>query len=93
MAIDINRDVDKLRGELDQMRRDIRTMSRAFRDMGVEKSHEALEHAERFGRKAQKRALEAERRMGHEIEERPFLSVLAAFGAGFLIAKLLNGGR
>lgn len=93
MAIDISPDVSKLRHELDEMRRDIKTMSRAMRDLGAEKGQEAYAHAEKFGRKAHKHAVEAERMVGHEIEERPFLSVLAAFGAGFLVAKLLGSGR
>jgi len=93
MAIEISRDVDRLRSEIDEMRKDLKTLTRAMRDLGEEKGKEALEHVERLRRQATKHAARAEERLERGIEERPFISVLAAFGAGFLVAKLLDMGR
>lgn len=93
MAIDISRDVDRLRGEMDEIRKDLKTVTRAVRDIGAEKGQEAIEKAEYFGRRARKRARRTEARIEREIEDRPIVSVLAAFSVGFLLAKLLDWGR
>ena len=52
--------------------------------------HDALERAERFGRHARKRVRRAEKQFSRNVEERPFIALLAAIGIGFLIAKLLD---
>jgi len=93
MAIEISRDVDRLRSEIDEMRKDLKTLTRTLRETGAEKGKEALEHVEHLRRRAQKGAARAEQRIERSIEERPFVSVVAAFGAGFLLAKLLDAGR
>jgi ElaB/YqjD/DUF883 family membrane-anchored ribosome-binding protein len=93
MAIDMVPDMDRLRGEIDEMRKDLKTLTRTMRDLGAEKGHEALERAEYYGKRARKHAAKTEARIEREIEERPIVSVLAAFGAGFLIAKLFDSGR
>jgi len=93
MAIEISRDVDRLRSEIDEMRKDLKTLTRAMRETGAEKGKEALEHVEHLRRQATRHAARAEQRLERGIEERPFVSVLAAFGAGFLIAKLMDMGR
>lgn len=93
MAIDISRDVDRLRGEIDEMRKDLKTLTRAMRDTGVEKGKEALDQVEYLRKRARKHASRAEARLERGIEERPIVSVVAAFGVGFLLAKLLDSGR
>jgi len=93
MAIEISRDVDRLRSEIDEMRKDLKTMTRALRDASAEKGKEALDHVEYLRKRAGKHVTRAEKRLEHGIEERPIVSVVAAFGVGFLLAKLLDAGR
>jgi len=93
MAIEISRDVDRLRSEIDEMRKDLKTLTRTLRDASAEKGKEALDQVEYLRRKAGKHAARAEKRLERGIEERPIVSVVAAFGVGFLLAKLLDAGR
>ncbi len=93
MAIDITQDVDRLRGEIDEMRKDLKTLTRTMRDRGAEKGREALDRVEYLGRSARSHAARSQARVEDSIENRPLISVLAAFGLGFLLAKLLDLGR
>lgn len=93
MAIDMVRDVDRLRGEMNEIRKDLATLTYAVRDFGTEKSQEALDKLERYGKRARKQMRRTERRIEHQVEERPIVSLVAAFGIGFLFAKLLDAGR
>jgi ElaB/YqjD/DUF883 family membrane-anchored ribosome-binding protein len=93
MAIEISKDVDRLRKEIDEMRTDLKALTRSIRETGLEKGKEALDQVEYLRRRAGKHAARAEARLERGIEERPFISVVAAFGVGFLLAKLLDSGR
>lgn len=93
MAIEIARDVDRLRSEIDEMRKDVKTLARTLRETGAEKGKEALDQVEYLRKRARQGAARAEAKIEHGIEERPIVSVVAAFGAGFLLAKLLDAGR
>lgn len=91
--IDYSRDIDRLKDEVDALRRDVVSHSRSAREAGLARGHEALERAEMFGRNARKRVARADEKLGHTLEERPVTSLLAALGVGFLIATLLGVGR
>jgi hypothetical protein len=92
-TLDLSRDIDRLRSEMDDLRKEIATYSRSARDVGLERGYDALKRAERFGRYARKRMSRAERRLSHDVGERPLIALLAAVGIGFLIAKLLDFDR
>jgi hypothetical protein len=91
-TLDLSRDIDRLRGEMDALRRDIASHSRSARDIGLARGHDALERAEVFGKRARKRVMRAEKQLSRNVEKRPIIAVLAAIGFGFLIAKLLDLG-
>lgn len=90
---DFSRDVDKLKADIDELRKDVATIARLLKDLGSAKGQEAFERAGEIGERARRRAADAEERISHEIEERPFASVLTAFGVGFVIGKLLDSRR
>lgn len=90
---DLSRDIDKLRSDMDEIRKDVASIARAVKDLGTAKRNEAVARAEELGDRARRRALETEERFGREIGERPFATVLTAFGIGFLIAKILDSDR
>jgi ElaB/YqjD/DUF883 family membrane-anchored ribosome-binding protein len=91
--MELTRDVDRLRGEIDEMRKDLKTLTRSMRDLGAEKGKDALDQVEYLRKRARKHAARAEEHIERGIEERPIISVVAAFGVGFLLAKLLDAGR
>ena len=93
MAMELTRDVDRLWGEIDEMRKDMKTLTRAMKDLGADKGRDALDQVEYLRKRATKHAAQAEKHIERGIEERPIISVVAAFGAGFLLAKLLDSGR
>lgn len=90
---DFVRDVDKLKSDLEQLRKDVASIAQTFKDLGLAKRDEAFKRAEELGERARTKAAGAEERFSREIEERPFTSVLTAFGIGFIIGKLLDSGR
>ena len=89
-TIDISKDIDRLRSEVDELRQDVAAYAHSAREMGLARGHDALERAERFGRHARKRVRRAEKQFSRNVEERPFVALIAAIGIGFLIAKLLD---
>ncbi len=87
---EISRDIDKLKSDMDEIRKDVASIARALKDLGNAKRQEAYDKAGQFADRARSRAHEYEERMGQEIEERPFASILTAFGIGFVIGKLFD---
>lgn len=87
---ELSRDIDKLKSDMDEIRKDVASIAKALKDLGSAKRQEAFGMAEQFAERARKRAEETEARLGREIEERPFASILTAFGIGFVIGKLFD---
>lgn len=93
MARDISRDIKRLMRDMDDIREEVASMARNVTESSTQKGHDALARADKLRARARERAMYAEKRAGEEIESHPFLSLLAAIGVGFLIAKLLDAGR
>ncbi len=87
---DLAADIDKLKGDLEALRRDVASIARGIKDLGAARSNEALEE---ISERARASLAAAEELVGRELEERPIASLLTAFGIGFLIGKLLDSGR
>lgn len=92
-AIDISKDIDRLKSEVDDLRKDVAKFSRSAREFGAAKGHEALGRAEVLGDRARAQMLEAEKRAERSVGEHPIASLLIALGVGFLLAKLLDSAR
>jgi ElaB/YqjD/DUF883 family membrane-anchored ribosome-binding protein len=90
MATDIHQELDKLKTDIEALRKDVASMAQSVKELGVQKGQEALTRAEELGERARSRARYAEERFSDEIGERPFVSLLAAFGLGFIVAKLFD---
>jgi ElaB/YqjD/DUF883 family membrane-anchored ribosome-binding protein len=93
LSEDLSNDVKKLKTDIDELRKDVASIARALKELGATKGREAFAEAEEVVEKARRRAAAAEERIGQEIEERPFASMLTAFGVGFVIGKLLGSDR
>ena len=100
----LRKDLENLKADMDALRSDIADLTGAFRDMGAERVQGARESVEaelRQAREALGRRADEARARGRDareagerqVAEHPYGSVLAALGAGFLLAKLLDAGR
>ncbi len=104
MAEEIRKEVDALKNDIAQLRKDIAGLTSAVKDAAVDKVdetkaqardkiHTAWESLEGKLNEALGQGREGAHHVGQKIGEHPAASVLAAFGVGFLIAKLLDLGE
>lgn len=75
-------DIDRLKAELKQLRADISELTGTLKDVVANKAKEGRDKAQ-----------EAVDLAGHKIGEHPFISMLIALGAGFLVGFLLERNR
>ena len=86
----VDEEVAKLRGDMDQLRNDIGALTASFKQLGVQKSRAAVARARRTGDALREEAGAWRAKADHEIEQHPFTSVLMSFGIGFLVGMLLD---
>lgn len=100
---ELGKQLEKMRSDFAQLQTDVAELTKVIKDMGVggaesvkasvaeeirnrrEALHERLDEARARGRRAVKDLEE-------EIQEYPYGSLLAAFGVGFIVAKLMDRG-
>lgn len=101
---DMQEELQTIKDDVAKLRSDIADLVGLLKDLGAEKVGEAkttVEEELRAQREKLRRALgsakERGKRTADDIEEtitqHPLSSLLAAFGVGFILAKLTNGGR
>ena len=102
---ELQKQMDDLKADIRALKTDVADLAKILKDVGVGKVHDArssLEEDLEFGREELRRRWNEARARGQktvddlesEIGQRPFSSVLTAFGVGFMIAKLMDlGGR
>lgn len=104
MAEEIRKEVDALKNDITQLRKDIAGLTAAVKEAAVDKVDDTKAQArdklngvwEKLECKLDEalgQGREGVRHVEQKIGEHPTASVLAAFGVGFLIAKLLNLGE
>jgi ElaB/YqjD/DUF883 family membrane-anchored ribosome-binding protein len=93
MAASIEQDFSALQADIQQLRSDFAKMTTDMRNMAsngmAQAKGQAQESAEKMWGEVRRQA----QSVGHEIEERPFASALAAFSTGLLLGMLLNSRR
>jgi ElaB/YqjD/DUF883 family membrane-anchored ribosome-binding protein len=93
MAASIETDLATLQTDIQQLRTDFAKMTADMRNAAsngmAQASGKAQESAEKVWGEVRRQA----KQVGHEIEERPFASALAAFSTGLLLGMLLNARR
>lgn len=93
-----------IKDDMAKLRADVSDLVGLLKDLGAEKAGEAratVEEELREQREKLRRALGSAKERGKKtaddleetISEHPLSSLLAAFGIGFILAKLTNGGR
>jgi ElaB/YqjD/DUF883 family membrane-anchored ribosome-binding protein len=93
MAALIEPDLATLQADIQKLRADFAKITTDMRDVasnGVARAGgKAQDSAEKMWGEVKRQA----HQVGHEIEERPFASALAAFSTGLLLGMLLTGRR
>jgi ElaB/YqjD/DUF883 family membrane-anchored ribosome-binding protein len=82
----LEEEFDTLKAGLDTLRKDISSLVSSFGDAATDE----VKTRGRRAREASRRGREGVAAVKQEIEERPFISVLVAFGIGVVIGKLIN---
>lgn len=102
---ELQKQMDDLKADIRALKSDVAELTTVLKDLGVEKVNSARSSFEEdleMGREELRRRWNEARARGQktvndledEIGQRPFPSVLTAFGIGFIIAKLMDvGGR
>lgn len=85
-----HRDMDRLKADLDSLRRDLASLSGTLREVAVARGEQGAavlrDYADHARGQAQEYFAEAER----TVARNPLLSVAAAFGVGYLLARLMD---
>ena len=93
MAASTENDFTTLQADIQQLRADFAKMTSDMRNMATngyaQASGKAQDSAEKMWGEVRRQA----ENVGHEIEERPFVSALASFATGLVLGMLLNARR
>lgn len=85
-----NKEVDQLKAELDSLRKDFTQLTDTFKQMSREQVQAGTDQARDSAQQLGNQARDAAQNVEQEISARPLTSVLAAFGIGFIVGKLLD---
>jgi ElaB/YqjD/DUF883 family membrane-anchored ribosome-binding protein len=88
--IDVDKQLGRLQQEIASIRNDMGSLLTAIKEVSLEKGENVYHKAREAGEVIRGQAVEAQREVGHYIEERPLSSVMVAFGTGFLLGSLIN---
>ncbi len=101
---ELRAELEALKEDLARLRADLGGLVEALKEAGAERVEGYRERAaeelrrrreaveERLGA-ARERGRQAVEELGEGVGEHPISSLLAAFGVGFILARLLDGGR
>lgn len=83
-------ETDALKKDMEQLRHDLSALADAVKQTSQQRAQEGVNAAkEKFDEVRQQAAGQAEQ-VGNQIKDRPFTSVLTAFGVGLLIGKIIS---
>ena len=93
MAASIETDLTTLQADIAQLRADFAKITTDMRNMASSGMAQAKGQAQDSAEKMWSEVRQKAQQVGHEIEERPFASALAAFSTGLILGMLLNARR
>lgn len=93
MAASVQPDLATLQADIAQLRADFAKITTDMKDYAANGMSRAGGQAQVSAEKMWDEVRHKAQQVGHEIEERPFASALAAFSTGLLLGMLLNGRR
>ena len=86
----MSQETEALKKDIDQLRRDLGTLADAVKKSTQQRAQAGVESAHAQFDDVRKQAELQTEQVGAQIKERPFTSVLAAFGVGILLGKLIS---
>lgn len=100
---DLHAELDTIKADMAKLRVDVAELGDILRELGAEKIggaresvadevRRAREELDRRFQSARQRGRKAAEDVEHAVEEHPFSSLVTAFGIGFIVSRLLDGG-
>jgi ElaB/YqjD/DUF883 family membrane-anchored ribosome-binding protein len=93
MADDSNSGLAAVQNEIKQLRADVARIAGSMRNVAINGAAEAAETVQASTDKLLSEAKQHAQSIGQEIEQRPLVFALAAFGTGILLGLLLSRRR
>lgn len=85
-----NPETDALKQDIERLKNDLSELAKSYRAEGEKRAQAGLDSArDKYG-DLRDEAARHKQDLGSEIEARPFTSVVAAFGIGLLLGKLIG---
>lgn len=85
-----NTENEALKKDIEQLRNDLAALAKSYKDAGESQAQAGLDSARGKYNELRHEATRHAQDVGSEIEARPFTSVLAAFGIGLVLGKLIG---
>ncbi|MES1925790.1 hypothetical protein [Salinisphaera sp. T31B1] len=85
-----NADTQALKKDIERLRNDLSELAKSYRAEGEKRAQAGLDSARGHYDDLRNEAVRRKQDLGSEIESRPFTSVLAAFGIGLVLGKLIG---
>ena len=89
-AQDTKRDADQVRVDIEKLKADIAALTDSLKTLAGDVGVEGASAVRAAGQKTREHVNQAAETVEQQIVERPFSSVLVAFGVGLLLGKLLD---
>jgi len=86
-------DLVSLKRDVQQLKADLAAIARDVKSIGSATGHATAARAEEMGQRAWKKASDAEAELVQELSAHPLSGILAGFGVGFVIGKLMDSRR
>lgn len=84
------KDIHEIKSDVDSLKSDLRSLTDSLKRQAESQARAGYAKAREAGDKVRHQAQQGAAMVEDQIEERPLISVLTAFGVGFLIGKLLD---
>ncbi|GAB3678804.1 DUF883 family protein [Salinisphaera aquimarina] len=83
-------ETEALKQDIERLKNDLSELAKSYKAEGEKRAQAGVDSArDKYG-ELREEALRRKQDLGSEIEARPFVSVVAAFGVGLLLGKLFG---
>lgn len=84
------KEFDQMKGDVQALKADLKSLTESLRRQAEHQARAGYDRVREASGKARDQAKAGADALGDQIEERPLVSVMTAFGVGFVIGKLLG---
>ncbi|HET7674125.1 MAG TPA: hypothetical protein VFL54_01250 [Gammaproteobacteria bacterium] len=86
----VEKEYDQIKSDVESLKANLKSIAETLKRQTESQARAGYEKVREIGDKARHQAKQGAAIIEDQIEERPLISVLTAFGVGFVIGKLLN---